>query len=63
MKPSSDPPKQNNPLKIDEEEDDFDIVMHNSGKEEPFNPFAPIKEDSEELVLISTEPNASVSQF
>lgn len=52
MKPSSDPPKLDNPLTIDEEDDDFDIVIHNSGKE-AYNPFAPHKDDSEEIVLIN----------
>ena len=52
MKPSSDPPKLENPLTIDEEDDDFDIVINNSGKE-AYNPFAPQKDDSEEIVLIN----------
>ena len=60
MKPSSDPPKFDNPLTIDEEDDDFDIVIHNSGKE-PYNPFAPQKDDSGEIVLINnTDGSAEI---
>lgn len=46
MKPSSEPPVKDNPLIIDEEDDDFDIVMHNSSGKEAYNPFAPKKDDS-----------------
>ena len=54
MKPSSDPPVKDNPLIIDEEDDDFDIVMHNSTEKEAYNPFAPKKDESQEIVMIGT---------
>ena len=60
MKPSSDPTKLDNPLTIDEEDDDFDIVINNSGKE-AYNPFAPHKDDSDEIVLINkTDDSAEI---
>jgi hypothetical protein len=60
MKPSSDPPKMDNPLTIDEEDDDFDIVINNSGNE-AYNPFAPQKDESDEIVLINkTDDSAEI---
>ena len=60
MKPSSDPTKLDNPLTIDEEDDDFDIVINNSGKE-TYNPFAPHKDESDEIVLINkTDSSADI---
>ena len=49
-----------NPLTIDEEDDDFDIVINNSGNE-AYNPFAPQKDESDEIVLINkTDDSAEI---